>query len=262
MGRARRREPPRLRIFLRARLFVECRQCRCPRAGRQRSWIGADSAGDGPPAARAVDPPIEACAEMAAVRPPGADRLAQRFLDVARPAGTQSVVDSPPGPGGLGRRRLAGGVGPGTYCPSSPTAPRAGTWSASCPEAPILSATWTPAAPRFFRMLTRRGLRFYGRALAEGARLAFDKVPDQTREAIALIELAADAVSETLPASTGSLLVVHNWCGLHDRTEQTVTGTGTGARRQAWLCFVKRLHRPLSGSDCSFVTGAAQAGKR
>ena len=116
--------------------------------------------------------------------------------------------------------------------------------------------------PRFFRMLTRRGLRFYGRALAEGARLAFDKVPDQTREAIALIELAADAVSETLPASTGSLLVVHNWCGLHDRTEQTVTGTGTGARRQAWLCFVKRLHRPLSGSDCSFVTGAAQAGKR
>ena len=114
--------------------------------------------------------------------------------------------------------------------------------------------------PGFFRMLTRRGLRFYGRALAEGARLTFDKVPDQTREAIALIERAADAVGETLPASTGSLLVVHNWFSLHDRTEQTVAGTG--ARRQAWLCFVKRLHRPLSLSDCSFVTGAAQAGKR
>ena len=116
--------------------------------------------------------------------------------------------------------------------------------------------------PLFFRLLSRRGLRFYGRALAEGARLAFDKVPPRTREAIALIERAADAVGETLPASTGSLLVVHNWFSLHDRTEQTVAGAGTEARRQAWLCFVKSLHRPLSGSDCSFVTGAAQAETR
>ena len=116
--------------------------------------------------------------------------------------------------------------------------------------------------PRFFRMLSRRGLRFYGRALAEGARLAFDKVPQQTREAIALIERAADSVGETLPASTGALLVVHNWFSLHDRTEQTVAGAATGARRQAWLCYVKRLHPPLSGSDGSFVTGAVQAGRR
>ena len=115
--------------------------------------------------------------------------------------------------------------------------------------------------PRFFRMLTPRGLRFYGRALTEGARLAFDKVPPRTRETIALIERAADAVGETLPAATGSLLVVHNWSSLHDRTEQTVADAATGARRQAWLCFVRRLHRPLSGSDCSFVTAAVQAGK-
>ena len=116
--------------------------------------------------------------------------------------------------------------------------------------------------PRFFRMLTRRGLRFYGRALTEGARAAFDKVPPRTREAIALIERTADAVGETFPASTGSLLVVHNWFSLHDRTEQTVAGAATGARRQAWLCFVRRLHRQLSGSDRPFVTGAAQAGRR
>ena len=117
-------------------------------------------------------------------------------------------------------------------------------------------------SPRFFPLLGRRGLRFYGRALTEGARLAFGKVPPRTREAIALIERAADAVSETLPASTGALLVVHNWNSLHDRTEQTVAGAATGARRQAWLCFVKRLHRPLAGSGCPFDAGAARAGKR
>lgn len=116
--------------------------------------------------------------------------------------------------------------------------------------------------PRFFRMLTRRGLRFYGRALTEGARLAFDNVPPRTREAIALIEQAADAVGETLPASAGSLLVVHNWLSLHDRTEQTVAGAAAARRRQAWLCFVRRLNRPLSRSDRPLVVGAAQAGIR
>ena len=117
-------------------------------------------------------------------------------------------------------------------------------------------------SPRFFPLLGRRGLRFYGRALTEGARLAFGTVPPRTREAIALIERAADAVGETLPASAGALLVVHNWRSLHDRTEQTVAGVATGARRQAWLCFVRKLHRPLAGSDRPFVTGAAQAGRR
>ena len=114
--------------------------------------------------------------------------------------------------------------------------------------------------PRYFRVLSRRGLRFYGRALAEGARLAFDKFPARTGEVIGLIERAADAVGETLPASTGSLLVVHNWLSLHDRTAQTVVAGG--ARRQAWLCFVRRLHGPLLKSDCSVVTGVVQAGRR
>ena len=114
--------------------------------------------------------------------------------------------------------------------------------------------------PRSFRVVAQRGLRFYGRSLSEGAKLALDRIPDRTKEAIALIEGAADAVGETLPASTGSLLIVHNWLSLHDRTEQTVTGTE--ARRQAWLCFVKRPLEPLFSSVNSSAMGVALAEKR
>ena len=96
----------------------------------------------------------------------------------------------------------------------------------------------------FFPIMQKRGLRFYRRSLTDGARLEFGLIPDHTREAIAVIEEAADAVGETLPASRGALLVVHNWFSLHDRTEQTVEGTE--ARRQAQLSFVKKLHQPLS----------------
>ena len=98
---------------------------------------------------------------------------------------------------------------------------------------------------KFFRIIHQGRLRFYGRALKDGARLTYGRVPDHTMEAIALIEKAADAVGETLPASKGALLVVHNWFSLHDRTEQTVEGFG--GRRQAQLSFVKQLHTPLSG---------------
>lgn len=116
--------------------------------------------------------------------------------------------------------------------------------------------------PRFFRILSRRGLRFYGRALTEGARLAFGEVPPRTVEAIGLIEAAANAVGETLPARTGSLLVVNNWTGLHDRIQQTVAGTAIETRREAWLCFVKRLHRPFLTPERPFVTDAGQSGTR
>ena len=104
-------------------------------------------------------------------------------------------------------------------------------------------------------MIAQRGLRFYGRALREGAKLALDRIPDRTKEAIALVEEAADAVGETLPASTGSLLIVHNWLSMHDRTEQTVTGTK--ARRQASLCFVKKPHEGLFAPVTSSATGVA-----
>jgi hypothetical protein len=92
--------------------------------------------------------------------------------------------------------------------------------------------------------LRQPGLRFYGRALEEGALLRFGQVPERTREIIAQIEKAADEVGEVLCASTGALLVVDNRLSLHDRTEQQVTGPKE-LRRQAWLCFVKQIYKPL-----------------
>jgi hypothetical protein len=87
-------------------------------------------------------------------------------------------------------------------------------------------------------------LRFYGRALEEGASLRFGEIPNRTLEIIKRIEEAADSVGEVLPAKTGALLIVDNRLSLHDRLEQRVTGPKE-QRRQAWLCFVKRLHQPL-----------------
>jgi hypothetical protein len=92
--------------------------------------------------------------------------------------------------------------------------------------------------------LGQQGLRFYGRALEEGAWLRFGQVPNRTREIIARIEEAANSVGEVLYAPTGSLLIVDNRLSLHDRMKQQVAGPRE-SRRQAWLCFVKRLHHPL-----------------
>jgi hypothetical protein len=91
---------------------------------------------------------------------------------------------------------------------------------------------------------TRRGMRFYGRALEEGARLCFGEMPERTREIVLRIEEAADSVGEVLCASTGSLLIVENRLSLHDRMGQEVTGP-EACRRQAWLCFIKQLHEQL-----------------
>jgi hypothetical protein len=106
---------------------------------------------------------------------------------------------------------------------------------------------WRP-----FRIITKagygsgpvHGIRFYGRALEEGAWLRFGRVPERTREIIARIEEAGDSVGEVLRASTGALLIVDNRFSLHDRLRQQVTGP-ENQRRQAWLCFVQRLHEPL-----------------
>jgi hypothetical protein len=103
-----------------------------------------------------------------------------------------------------------------------------------------------------FRVLIRKGagsgslcgMRFYGRALEEGAWLRFGRVPERTSVIIARIEEVADSVGEVLRASTGALLIVDNRLSLHDRLRQQVTGPGN-QRRQAWLCFVQRLHEPL-----------------
>jgi hypothetical protein len=78
---------------------------------------------------------------------------------------------------------------------------------------PIESDTGSPG---------RRGLRFYGRAMRDGARCTYGKVPDELEDAIRAIESAADAVGVVLPAHTGALLVTDNWRCLHDRLPQSV----------------------------------------
>lgn len=104
---------------------------------------------------------------------------------------------------------------------------------------------------RAFRVILRAdrrwgqsALRFYGPALEDGAWLRFGRVPERTRDIVARLEEAADSVREVLPAKTGSLLIVHNSLSLHDRSPQTVTGPADN-RRQALLCFIRRLHSPL-----------------
>jgi hypothetical protein len=104
---------------------------------------------------------------------------------------------------------------------------------------------------RKFRVIAHAGskslhniLRFYGPALEDGAWLRFGNVPESTKDIVARIEEAADAVRIVLPAKKGSLLIVHNGLSLHDRSAQTVTGPKE-LRRQALLCFVKRLHQAL-----------------
>lgn len=93
----------------------------------------------------------------------------------------------------------------------------------------------------------RRGMRFYARALREGARLCFGEVPAATERAMAAVGRAADAVGETLPATAQALLVCHNWLAFHDRTPQT-TG-GRQPLRRSVLCFVRTLHGTGGGRD-------------
>lgn len=95
----------------------------------------------------------------------------------------------------------------------------------------------------------REELRFYGRALREGALTCFGSIPTETERLVMAVESAADAVGETLAALTGALLVCHNGLAMHDRTEQTTEG-GRPFRKSV-LCFVQTLHgRGLSsGSD-------------
>lgn len=71
------------------------------------------------------------------------------------------------------------------------------------------------------RGLVRGRLRFYGRALRDGARRAYGSVPVATDELIRSVERTADREAAELRAESGALLVVDNGRVLHDRTEQT-----------------------------------------
>ena len=97
--------------------------------------------------------------------------------------------------------------------------------------------------PSYFRAIERRGpspgrlgLRFYGRAMRDGARLAHGAVPDDIERAIRAVEAAADEVGHVLAAPAGALLVTDNWHALHDRLPLSVD-PGLPLRRSL-LCFV------------------------
>jgi hypothetical protein len=103
-------------------------------------------------------------------------------------------------------------------------------------------------SPSFFRVIERRGsspgrlgLRFYGRTLRDGARLAYGAIPDEIEHATAAVEAAADQVGRTLAAPAGSLLVTDNWHSLHDRLQQSVDRDLP--LRRSLLCFVDVLHQ-------------------
>lgn len=97
--------------------------------------------------------------------------------------------------------------------------------------------------PTLYRILEpidggHQGLRFYGRALIEGAHAHLGHVPRATRLLVKRISRAADAVGTVLPACRGALLVVDNRRSLHDRTQQAVRGSHL---RRSVLCFVEHL---------------------
>ena len=98
---------------------------------------------------------------------------------------------------------------------------------------------------RWYRVVESRagakiGLRYYLASLRHGCQAAYGEMPPRIVAATAALERAADEVAETVPTEAGSLLVVHNWFALHDRTEQTVTTMEQN--REALLCFA--LERP------------------
>ena len=104
-------------------------------------------------------------------------------------------------------------------------------------------------APSMFRAIERPGrgecfgLRFYGRAMRDGARLVCGSVPAEWENAIRAVETAADDVGVILPAPSGALLVADNWYCLHDRLAQSVDRDLP--LRRALLCFVAERHRNL-----------------
>lgn len=118
-------------------------------------------------------------------------------------------------------------------------------------ETPLPYSFTRDDAPSFFRAIEHRGpspgrlgLRFYGRAMREGARWANGDLSPSIERAVSAVGSAADRVGHMLHAATGALLVVDNWHALHDRQAQS-TDTALPLRC-SWLCFLESLHEPLS----------------
>ncbi|MCY1031280.1 TauD/TfdA family dioxygenase [Corallococcus sp. BB11-1] len=109
-------------------------------------------------------------------------------------------------------------------------------------------------SPTFFRVVEQRGvpsgrlgLRFYGRAIRQGALLAYGEVPPLIEHAVSVVESATDNVGKTLHARTGSLLVVDNWHAFHDRQAQSAGSLLP--LRCSWLCFLESLHGIRPAND-------------
>ncbi|NOT13773.1 MAG: hypothetical protein HOP23_18430 [Methylococcaceae bacterium] len=81
-------------------------------------------------------------------------------------------------------------------------------------------------------------MRFYGRALREGAQLDTLRIiaKPELLEIVQIVEEAADMVGYIKPAPQGALMVVDNTRSLHDRLPQTVEGKQP--LRTALLSFV------------------------
>jgi hypothetical protein len=95
--------------------------------------------------------------------------------------------------------------------------------------------------PRRFRVIDspiegRLGLRFYLPSIRRGCEAIYGEVPPRLEAALATLEHTMDEVAEIVPTRQGSLLVVSNWFGLHDRVRQSVSRTRQN--REALLCFV------------------------
>lgn len=86
----------------------------------------------------------------------------------------------------------------------------------------------------------RTGMRFYLPSIRRGCIAIHGDIPPRIASALAQVEAAADRVARIVPTREGSLLVTSNWFALHDRAQQSVSRTR--ARREALLCFVKRMH--------------------
>jgi len=99
--------------------------------------------------------------------------------------------------------------------------------------------------PRQFLVIEPRregtGLRFYLPSIQRGCIAVYGEIPAQIAAALAQVEHAADEVARVVPTREGSLLVTSNWFALHDRVRQTISRKR--AKREALLCFVRRINR-------------------
>jgi len=95
---------------------------------------------------------------------------------------------------------------------------------------------------RWFRAIeTQSGpgaarMRFYEPSIVRGCMTVYGDLPDAVAQALGLVKAAADEIAEIRTTPAGSLLVINNWTALHDRVEQSVTGSG--GDREALLAFV------------------------